>query len=511
MDRLLDAAASRGLDRYTLDQGKLGETTLMRNAGRAVAIEAAKLLQGDTEARSIIVCGKGHNGGDGLAAAGYLTEWGYDCRVVFSASADDLDPVVGEFYRPDVLNLAPADEAAELLRDGAALVVDALLGIGVEGALRDPVAGWVDAINDQPGAVLSIDLPSGLSADNGRVWDRAVRADLTVTMGYAKLGLWVNTGPDIAGHIVVADIGFDGAYFDGVEKGHFRFITDDFAELYVPPLRRTYKQQQGKTLVIAGSRGMTGAAAMTAGATLLSGAGLTVAACPLSLQPTYATAQPEIITLGLEDHGQGLFLPEHVSLVQESLEWCTAVILGPGLSRSPQTLEFARQLVDHLEVAAVLDADGLKPFNGQVDPLNAAKQPLVLTPHVAEFADLFDHDLKEVIADPIGALHEVRSYFHQTVVLKGAPTLVLLSSGEIVVNSTGNPGMATAGAGDVLSGVIGTFLSQGYSANDAALLGVWLHGRAADLAAAQAGLPGITSTHIMSHLPHALAPFGVSP
>ncbi|MCK4579649.1 MAG: NAD(P)H-hydrate dehydratase [Candidatus Marinimicrobia bacterium] len=508
MLEVLDTAASRSLDRLTVQSGRISEVGLMRNAGRAVAIEAALMVNGDRNKGIAVVCGKGHNGGDGIAAAGFLNSWGYPVQTLLTGTADELDSVVAEIFAEagiEVTENALPDTTP--LAENTDLIIDALLGIGVDQALRAPVSDWVGAINAHPARVLAIDVPSGLSADIGEIKGAAVQADLTVTMGHHKIGLLVASGPDYAGTIKVADIGFTSGAFDDDKMRYFLFGRDDFDRLHRPPGRRTYKHRQGKCLVIAGSQGMTGAAQLTAQATMLSGAGLTVAPCPASLQLLYAAGNPEIITLGLDDKGHGLFLPEHVPQIRESLEWCTAVVLGPGLSRSPQTRKFVHAIFDYLEVPALLDADGLMAFTAKMDLLNATEAPLVLTPHAQEFAELFDHELDEVMADPVGVLGEVRSYFPHTVVLKGAPTLTLLSTGDIVVNSTGNPGMATAGSGDILSGVIGTLLSQAYDPDEAAMLGVWMHGRAGDLARARYGMSAMTSRHILKMLPRAFTEF----
>ncbi|MCH7575891.1 MAG: NAD(P)H-hydrate dehydratase [Candidatus Marinimicrobia bacterium] len=508
MDNVLSTAGCRELDRFTIDKGHSTAVRLMRNAGRAVAIEAAKMLAGDVSRQMTIVCGKGHNGGDGLAAAQFLREWGYNCQLALTCAVDDLDAVTAQFHDDPSAGDMETATPDQVTIDSDGLIIDALLGIGAKGPLHEPMESWVGAINAHGGPVLSVDLPTGLNGDSGDVASVAVRADVTVTMGYDKLGLLINDGPDLAGQVVVTDIGFADSYFNNRTRSFYRYRESDFAAQFAPPGRQTYKHRQGKTLVISGSLGMTGAAMLSGSATLRSGSGLTIAACPLSLQHLYAASMPEIITLGLDDHGQGMFLPEHISLIQESLEWCSALVMGPGLSRAPQCLKFVRNLLPNIDVPMILDADALAAFNGQAGLLNAGAHPLVLTPHVGEFALLFDHDRAAVQADPISALTEVGSYFNHTVVLKGAPSMVLLSNGDIVINSSGNPGMATAGSGDVLSGVIGTFLSQGYSADEAALMGVWLHGRAGDLAAEQMGTPGMTATDLLQHVPLALAEFG---
>ncbi len=511
MINLLTTAQSRVLDRYTVRKGSVTEVDLMRNAGRSVAIEAGKILSADSTRPILVVCGKGHNGGDGIAAAGFLSSWGYECTVALAGKIEDMDEVVGTIYRETAIQVKELSLPDEIDLERHQLIIDALLGIGVEKTLRTPIAEWVAAINDYPGPVLAIDLPTGLSTDTGQVWGEAVRATATVTMGYPKLGLVINEGPDACGRLVVADIGFDQRYFDKEDLGIALFNGEDFRTMYHPPARRTYKHRQGKTMVIAGSRGMTGAAVLAARAAILSGSGLVVAACPASIQHLCVPSMPEVITLSLEDNNQGMFLPVHLPAIRESLGWSSAVVIGPGLSRSPQVKEFVRSVFRHLETPTLLDADGLWPFNGDVDLLTTIETPLVVTPHAREFALLFDHDLQEVVADPVAALSEVRSYFHHTVVLKGAPTLTLLSTGAIVVNSTGNPGMAAAGSGDVLSGIIGTLLSQGYGADDAAIMGVWIHGMAGDLARRHHGAPGMASSHILEYLPLALADFDVGP
>ncbi|MCH7939114.1 MAG: NAD(P)H-hydrate dehydratase [Candidatus Marinimicrobia bacterium] len=505
MISVFDTERSRALDRHTVRVGRLGEIDLMRNAGRVVAVEAAKLLRGDTDRPVVVVCGKGHNGGDGIAAAGFLARWGYSCSVHLLSDIEGMDAVVGETYRLADVQLLQSARPEDVDWTADNLVIDALLGIGVDRPLGEPLAAWVQAINEQPGPVLAVDVPTGLSTDTGRSWETAIKADVTVTMGHPKLGLLIGDGPDLAGRVVVAHIGFAALDISEDDTGHFQFTGEDFSRLFHPPARRTYKHRQGKTLVIAGSQGMTGAAVLTARATVLSGSGLTLVACPASIQQLYAPSMPEVITLGLEDHQRGIFLPEHVSAIQEPLSWCSAVVMGPGLSRSPQVKEFVQGIFEHLEAPILLDADGLMAFTDNMDLLNAAGGPLVLTPHAQEFASLFDHELQEVMDDPAGVLAEVRSYFPHTVVLKGAPTLTLLSTGDIIINSTGNPGMATAGSGDVLSGIIGTFLSQNYSPDEAAIMGVFIHGRGGDLARAEVGVSGMNALQILEHLPAALA------
>lgn len=510
MDNLLTTSTSRGLDKFTTNTGYATEVQLMRNAGRAIAVETGKLVMGDRTSPIVIICGKGHNGGDGIAAGNFLKRWGYDCMILLTGKVEDMDDTVASICREGNNSIVAEAVPDSLGGIECAVVIDALLGIGVDRDLEGPVKQWVEWINGAAAMIIAADMPTGLNADNGLICGDAVNADITVTMGHQKLGCLVNAGPDFCGRTIIAGIGFNDKYFKDDVSHYFRYTADDFIESYRQPDRRTYKHRQGKALVIAGSSGMTGAAVLAAKSTISTGTGLTVAACPTSLQPLYATAMPEIITLGLEDNNHGMFLSEHVSLIGESLSWADCVIIGPGISRSPQALDFVRSLIPQLDSPALLDADGLAAYNGEAEILNESRVPLVLTPHAKEFAQLFDFDLSEVMADPVGILSVVRSYFSQTVVLKGAPTLILLSTGDIVVNSTGNPGMATAGSGDVLSGVIGTFLSQGYSADEAAMMGVWLHGKAGDIAREMHGAAGLTSLHLLNNLSTAFSEMDIA-
>ncbi|MFC1481500.1 NAD(P)H-hydrate dehydratase [Candidatus Neomarinimicrobiota bacterium] len=507
MRHVLNSASSKALDKFTIALGNKSEVDLMRNAGRAIAITAARMVSGDRTKSILFVCGTGHNGGDGIAAAGFLKRWGYNCTVWTTGDGTDRDATLQTTLSAADIDLKLNLKTGDIDWASVDLVVDALLGVGLYTPVRPHIADLIDEINGHSKLTLAADVPSGLNSDTGQIMVSAINAAITVTMGYPKLGLLVLDGPDLSGKIEIADIGFSNHYFDQLKFGQHQFGRTDFVELYTPPQRQTYKHQQGKCLVIAGSLGMTGAAILSARSTLLSGSGLTTAACPASLQRIYASAMPELITLPLPDNEQGLFHPGHVPLIRESLDWCNALVMGPGLSRSPQTMDFIREIIDDLDVPTILDADGLTPFNGNLDGLNAVRSPLVITPHAREFALLFDHDLQDVKDNPVGALMEVRNYFHHTVVLKGAPTITLLSTGDIVLNSTGNEGMATAGSGDVLSGIIGTLLSQGVRADEAAIMGVWLHGRAGDLARDVVGTAGMTAHEIQEFIPAALKEF----
>ncbi|MCH8328438.1 MAG: NAD(P)H-hydrate epimerase, partial [Candidatus Marinimicrobia bacterium] len=222
MDKVLSTAGCRELDDFTIDKGHATLDRLMRNAGRSVAVEAAKMVAGDVTRQVTIICGKGHNGGDGLAAAQYLREWGYNCQLALTCAVDDLDAVTQQFHDGLSAELFESATPDQVSIDNDGLIIDALLGLGATGPLRGPTESWVNAINAHDGPVLSVDLPTGLNGDRGDVASIAVHADVTVTLGYDKLGLLINDGPDLAGKVVVADIGFSSSYFNGRGSGFYR-------------------------------------------------------------------------------------------------------------------------------------------------------------------------------------------------------------------------------------------------------------------------------------------------
>lgn len=512
--RLTTTAQAREADRRAEAAG-MPTRILMENAGAQVAAAVARLAP---EGGPVLVfCGKGNNGGDGLVAARHLVERGRPVQVWLAAPE--------EAYRGDAganlalakgwgIPLAPAPVEAEVLdRELAryALVVDGLLGTGVQGPLRDPYRLWVAALNRYTGPILSIDLPSGLDGDRGVAEPEAVRATWTITFGYGKPGLYLLPGADYAGRVEVVPIGLPPDVLEGQGEVVELLESRVVAQMLPPRPAESHKGTYGHLLVVAGSRNMAGAAVLAARGGLRGGAGLVTLAVPASLQRQVAAALPEALTYGLPETEAGTLGVEAAEVVAQLLATRQALAIGPGLGTAPETAQFFQALLERPEVQhcpAVLDADALNLLAQAPERVEALARrpgglPWVLTPHPGEMARLLGRSTADVQADRPGAVREAAARFGGVVVLKGARSLVAHPSGRWAINPTGNPGMATGGMGDVLTGLVGALLAQGLGPWEAAAAGVYLHGLAGDLQAEARGPAGLLASEVADALPAA--------
>lgn len=489
MKRLATAAQMRAMDRHAVEQAGIPGIALMEKAGASVAAEAADLLAASGGRRVLVCCGKGNNGGDGLVAAGRLAEMGYDVLPVLFGGRDEV--------RGDARTALAALEkrgpavrfagAGEDWRDGGRfdLIIDALLGTGISGPAKGAVADAIVWMNGSCVPVLSVDLPSGLNADTGAAAGPCVRSARTVTFAEWKRGLAFHPGRDLAGKVRVADIGIPEASVESAEIRTRLYETADCrGDLPARPANG-HKGTFGTVFLLAGSRGMTGAAVLSSLAALRSGAGLVRLGLPGSLLTVIGAAAPEVITDPIPETPDGSAAVSAAPLLAGRLKGPKAAVLGPGLGRHPETADLVRRLHADCPCPLVLDADGLNAFEGRSGRLRRRTGETVLTPHAGEMSRLTGVPAADIAADPVAAATAAAAEWNCVVVLKGGPTVTADPSGNTWVNSTGNSGMATAGSGDVLAGLIAGLISQGASAPAAARCGVWLHGRAGDLAVAE--------------------------
>ena len=494
--RVLNTAQMRAADRRTIADLGVPSLTLMEHAGRQVASAvAARWPSLRDGGRIAVLCGKGNNGGDGLAVARLLAARGAAVQACLAAPAAEIGGDAGTNLAalrgsavPVVdISTAAAWAAARAGLDECDLVVDALFGTG----LTRPLAGhWRSIVSDLNGSgvpVASIDLPSGLSADTPEVIGEAVAAALTVTLGAPKPPLLLDPAATRAGAIVVADIGIPAAVVDALAGPRVAVITRSWARRQVPRRRRdTHKGDYGRVLVAAGSTGKAGAAGLAALGALRSGAGLVTVATPRVCQPTVAAFAPEYMTLGLDHDGEGLVGAGAAGAVLA--ERCDVLAIGPGLGRGAGVSRFVRELVDRAPVPVVLDADALNVFAGDLAGLRGrSDRPLVVTPHAGEMGRIIDRPAEHVAANRLDTARDLAVERGVFVVLKGSRTLVATPAGGVWINVTGNPGMATGGVGDVLTGVLAAWMAQVPDIATACGLGVCLHGLAGDAVAAEHG------------------------
>lgn len=475
-------------DRATIAAGT-PSLELMERAGRAVARAAVRLAGGAYGRRFLVICGRGNNAGDGYVAARLLAAWGAFPVVVALSPADELSGDARTNWealgRIRCLPYEPGRFAREL--DAAHVVVDALFGTGFRGSLSGAAAQVVEAVNRRGRPVVAVDIPSGVDGATGEIQGPAIRATTTVAMAARKLGLVLYPGSAAAGVIEVADIGI--AVPEPPAVAGMPEAGDVAAALGPRPLD-AHKRSVGTVLLVAGSRGMAGAAALATKAALRSGAGLAALATVASVAAAQDLGVLEATTLALPETPEGTVGAGSVELVAARAEGVSAVAIGPGLTTAPRTVEVVRALAQKLERPLVLDADGLNAIAGDANLLAARSAPTVVTPHPGELARLLQTTTAAIQADRLGSATKAARLLNAAVVLKGYRSIVASPEGELAVVTTGGPALATGGTGDVLTGVTVAFLAAGLAPFAAAWAAAWVHGRAGDVLAGRIGVRG---------------------
>lgn len=502
---LHDAEQMRATDRWAIDTAGVPSLELMELAGQSVARAA---LEPSPEGPIVIVCGKGNNGGDGLVAARLLREnrdrLG-DKQVVVILLGDPA-----ELTEDAAANLArlPGDPPHAFdagLIAGAGVIIDAVLGTGASGAPTGVAADAVTAMNAQSGAarVISVDLPTGVDASTGEVPGDAVYADLTISLHMPKVGQFVAPGVFHCGELRVADIGIppEAAEQAGIEPAA---ATIGPRVLQLAPRRddASSKFSSGVLGVVGGSIGLTGAPCLAAQAAQRTGAGYVTAFVPESLNLVFEQRLLEVMTVPLPD-AAGAMGSAGVDNVIERAARTDAFVVGPGIGRDDATGELVRALVGRLEKPLVLDADGLFAYAGRLDELRRAA-PLVLTPHTGELARLLGEESDTVEATRLASAVRAAEESGAVVVLKGSDTIVAVPGEKPLVNVLRAPGLATAGTGDVLSGVLGAYLAKGMSARDAAAAAVYAHALAGREASERRGPDHMIASDVIEAIPAVL-------
>ena len=496
-----DQAAT--LDRETQARG-IPADLLMERAGRAVARAAVDLCGGVYGRRAAVVCGKGNNGGDGLVAARILASWGMRVSVHLLEPPEELrDPASANVARlaeagVTVRPFSPARLDRELRR--ADVAVDAIFGTGFRGIAEDAWAAAIEAMNASPAPVIAADIPSGVDGATGVIEGDAIWAEMTVTFGAAKVGAVLLPGAERAGIVRVVDIGFPT---DLVRPDMWLTEPADVAAVLPSRSVDSHKRASGVVVVVAGSRGMTGAVRLIASSAGRVGAGLIVIATPRSVLPVVQAAITEAVFVPLPETGEGTIAADATGPVLEALERADALAIGPGLTAGDETSAFVRDLVRSCEVPFVLDADGLNAFAGRAEELRDARAEAVLTPHLGEFGRLSGAGPREIEADRPSQARRLAERTGATVLLKGSRSVIATPGGVIHVNPTGSPVLATAGTGDVLTGIVGGLLARGLAGVEAAWAGAYLHGLSGVLAGLHTG-EGTLAGDVVDRIPDAV-------
>jgi len=507
--KLVNAEQMRNLDRTAIDDYGIHSAVLMENAGRG-AVDAMERHFGSLAGLTVaIVAGPGNNGGDGLVMARHLHQRGAKPGVLLlvdpSKLSGDAAMNYGVVAKLPIPVVAALDEktvvaVASRMLHGSRIVVDAIFGTGLKREVQGHFARAVEYINDCSRPVVAVDLPSGLDSDNGRTLGICVRAQLTVTFGLAKTGMSGYPGADFCGQLEIVDIGIP---HEAVAEANINTELLDWKQVYpLLPARQvdSHKGTFGHLLIVAGSRGKTGAAILAGRGGLRSGAGLVTLCMPDWSQ--FAQAPPELMTLPLADSAE-CFGPENLDVIMGALAGKKALVLGPGISTDQRTEELVYELWRRVELPMVVDADALNIMAGQGLKIKPGG-PRILTPHPGEMARLTGQSSFEVQQNRLQISADFASRHGLVTVLKGARTIIAGPDGRVGVNPTGNPCMAAGGMGDVLAGLIGGLLAQGMPSWEAACLGVYVHGLAADqLVARWEVTMGVLASEVADNLPRA--------
>jgi NAD(P)H-hydrate epimerase len=509
--RVLNSAQMREADRRTIEDIGISSLVLMENAGRQV-VAAMEAMHADlAERRVAVLCGRGNNGGDGFVVARTLLQRDVDVSVFLLGRVSD---VRGD-ARTNLEILGHLGLTVVEVGDSQAwelhftevcdcnLIVDAIFGTGLNAPVSGLIQSVIADVNASGIPVVSIDLPSGLSADSPEPPGDSIDAGLTVTIAAPKLPLVLPPGENRAGDVVIADIGIPASVLDAVEGPRIALLTRPaMRELITPRTPDSHKGDYGRILVVAGSRGKTGAAHLAAIGALRSGAGLVTVATPASSQAVVAAMAPEYMTEGLAEADGGL-APDAVDRVLDLAR--DVIAIGPGLGQAAATREFVMRLVDRGTTPLVIDADGLNAFGADPDRLSGREgRDVIITPHPGEMGRLIGMSTDEVQANRLGVARNFAASHRVYVVLKGHRTIIATPDEKIFINPTGNPGMATGGTGDILTGMIAAWLAQLLDAEAACKVAVYLHGLAGDLAEADEGEVAMTAVDVAGHLGDAI-------
>ncbi len=496
------AQEMRNIDRIAIDSYQIPGIVLMENA----ALACVDALKKDFPLRDnsfCVVCGKGNNGGDGLAIARHLYNAGANVKIILVSGSEYSGDAKINYEIVDSMDI-PLEEVTDI-NDfthtivNSSVIIDAIFGTGIKGEITGFLHDIIKAINESNKYVLSVDVPSGINSDTGEVLTVAVNATRTVTFGAYKRGMFLYPAADFTGDITVAPISIPQSIIDA--QGIDINVTDkEFVKSVIKERKNnSHKSDYGKLLIIAGSKGMSGAAYLSAEAALKSGAGLVTIACPECINNVLESKTTEVMTMPLDDI-DGCISYSSISKLLKKVSEADAVLIGPGLGRGRDVFEIVKEVLRRSTAPVIVDADALYAVSKNMEILKECTCELVFTPHAMEMSRLTGIDVKEIESDRINISKEFSDETGVVLLLKGHHTLVTSPSLKQYINNTGNAGMASAGSGDVLAGIISALIVRGTECTQAAVAGAYIHGLAGDISKAKYGTEYMSATNIIESL-----------
>jgi NAD(P)H-hydrate epimerase len=509
---LATAEIMQKLDQEMITETGIPGAVLMENAGRGVFSFLCSRFPDLRDRRAAIIAGKGNNGGDGFVVARYLANASIDCKVFLLTSKDRVQGdalinlnIIRKMGIPLVEITSPAQWKAALAEiRGCQLLIDAIFGTGLTTEIQGFLKDVIEDINKLSFSKVSIDIPSGINASNGRILGACVKADYTITFGLPKVGLVVFPGADYAGTFKIVDISISQSLMDEEKIPYHLLLFDDISDFIMERKADTHKGDFGHLLVLAGSPGKTGAAALTCDAAMRIGTGLVTLGIPRTLNPVMEVKLTEVMTEPLPEGKPGFLGMKAWETIRKVMVGKTALAIGPGISTGKDISDLIGNIIQETTIPTVIDADGINCLSRDPSILKQGKAPIVLTPHPGEMARLLRCSTQEVQDDRMGLSQNFAQEYGVYVVLKGARTVIAEPNGAVKINPTGNPGMASGGAGDTLTGMIGGLIAQGYPVDRALSIAVFAHGLIGDSIASRRGRIGITAGDIIHGIPETI-------
>ena len=513
--KIVTAELMRRLDRTAIDEIGIPGLVLMENAGAGCAQIILTDFCDEIQQGAGVLCGAGNNGGDGFVIARHLWNNGVDTVVYLMGSGEKLQGDTKVNYQIarnmdiPVVELT-GDEVTEILLEDLSdfgLVVDALFGTGLDREVEGRYAEAIDAVNTVECPVFAVDIPSGVHADTGKPMGTAVYADATATFGLSKLGHWLYPGNHYCGKLHIVDISIPWEVVERQQIPYALIGAENLFHLFLPRNPDAHKGHFGHALILGGSTGLTGAPAMAGQAAMRTGAGLVTVAVPTALNAILETKLTEVMTAPLGREGATFLDQEANEACEKLIQGKSVVAIGPGLGRNGATREFLLAMLPQIQVPVVLDADALWLLADHVEVFDRMESPVILTPHPGEMSRLSGQSVEQIQENRIDTARNFAKEHGLWVALKGGRTVVADPDGQVFLNATGNPGMASGGTGDVLTGMIAGLIAQAVDPSDAVLAAVYLHGMAGDQAARTKGEKALTAGDLLEYLPPVLHKF----
>ncbi|MFH1156778.1 MAG: NAD(P)H-hydrate dehydratase [Pseudomonadota bacterium] len=511
---LVTAQEMQAMDRQAIEAYGIPGVVLMENAGRGATDMFLKVFPDHALKTVCVLCGRGNNGGDGFVMARYLIQKGIRTRVFLLSQAGKiqgdakinltiLERIMAGTGQGELVEL-PDESTFQAWKDSICnhdLFIDGILGTGLNADVRGFFKAVIETVNGTGKPVFSIDIPSGLNADTGQPWGTCIRATATATFAFAKPGHMVFPGSELTGRLEVIDIGIPGCIADAARPLIHLYSDLPVRSMLRPRSADGHKGRFGHLLVLAGSTGKTGAAALVCKGAMASGTGLVTLGIPRSLNPVMEPQVTETMTFPLPETATGCLAESGFADIQKLSLNKSAMALGPGLGTESSTQTLVKKLMAQLPIPMVVDADGLNCIAGNPHVLESRKGPTILTPHPGEMARLCSTDTETIQKNRLFWARDFATRYRVTLVLKGYRTLTALPDGRIVICPAGNPGMASGGMGDVLTGIIAGLLAQGHSPEESAAAGVFVHALCGDALAKRRGNFGFVASNIIDILP----------